>query len=203
MKISSPFLVILWCATCCAQSDSTDALLFEDIDSPVESRAEQRLPEARQAIVESSIASGTIYGDLLPQMNQSAERLRNGNVDEETIALQREIFAVLMSIRTNSVSSVTAKDSDQRDNSSSASGDAAGSPGTVTDKLAGNESTNANVVESASVDGRKKLLDQAWGHLPPATIERLRSADRVEFLPSYRERIEKYFKRLGELQFNE
>ena len=47
--------------------------------------------------------------------------------------------------------------------------------------------------------GREKLLERAWGHLPPATVEQIRAGSSAQFLPEFREQIESYFKRLADL----
>jgi hypothetical protein len=56
----------------------------------------------------------------------------------------------------------------------------------------------AEGAEAAEQAERDRLLEQAWGHLPAAVQQQMRSSRPEKFLPKYSRLIEEYFKRLSE-----
>ena len=52
--------------------------------------------------------------------------------------------------------------------------------------------------EKGEASVARRVIERAWGHLPPALRERVSSADFDKFLPKYEKLIEQYFRRLAE-----
>ena len=199
-----------------ASAQSLDRLLFEDADTPTtRHRADieaKTTPETAPPKIRQS------EHDIEWQLRLVHAQLRAENVDNATIRLQREILARLKSMRqrnSQNQSSGTAGDSRQDSDQTTASpteGSPGSSPGSIADnsqerdaQLAPADSDTEKTVASDdnSQSAESELLDRAWGHLPPDTIQHLRASGAQEFLPSYREKIQAYFKRLGDLPVGE
>ncbi len=59
--------------------------------------------------------------------------------------------------------------------------------------------------DAAEVQGRstEQLMKEAWGHLPERLREQMLQGSSGEFLPKYREEIERYYQRLAEEEARE
>jgi hypothetical protein len=191
------------CNSTYAQSDAIDRLLFEDVESSFdESPVPTRPLQMPTDTDDSPIAIGP-FQEIQEKIDESARLLRSGQADSSTLELQRNILSALEALVDQTAANDSADPSEADPNATDESADSGSSPGTVTDSDTGTGAPSADPVELSPDAAREKLLDRAWGHLPPATIDRLKSTGTVEFMPSYRERIEAYFNRLGKLRSEE
>ena len=212
-KLATLFTIV---AIRSVSAQSLDRLLFEDADTPTtRHRADTEAktsPETAPPKIRQS------EHDIEWQLRLVHAQLQAENVDNATIRLQREIFTRLKSMRQRNSqmqSTGTAKVSPQESDQTTASqteGSPGSSPGSIADNSQERDAqlapadSDAGTTVAGSDDARRtesELLDRAWGHLPPDTIQHLRASGAQEFLPSYREKIQAYFKRLGDLPVGE
>ena len=73
-------------------------------------------------------------------------------------------------------------------------------PSQQNQKQPGDSGTGARVGETNSPEllRQRRMLEEVWGHLPPAVRERMQNVIGEKYLPKYDEMIRRYFKSLAE-----
>lgn len=196
-------------AVCSAQSPPLDRLLFDDVDlQPEAAPSLERVPAASKQRVTTSAGNAP----LVIQLRMVKKRLSGGEVDVSTVRLQEQILAKLEAMKDATSYAGPKTDADSPGESANGGDESLASKqghqpgntdGTVTESPIDSPGSNPDGLETPAAgdwrEGREKLLERAWGHLPPATVDQLRAGSSTQFLPEFREQIESYFKRLAEL----
>jgi hypothetical protein len=71
-------------------------------------------------------------------------------------------------------------------------------PGTANAARTSSERLESGAADEAAGQGSRELLKDVWGQLPERVRQQLLQSSTDEFLPQYRDEIERYFKRLAE-----
>ena len=115
-------------------------------------------------------------------MSDATERLANKQIGTETLRLQKQISKNLRSLLKSSESESTQQQGEESSTNS------------AKQRTAGSlDESPSQVASTGRRIDRKTLIDNAWGNLPPQMRDDLQSVANEEYLPEYRELIERYF----------
>jgi hypothetical protein len=178
----------------------SDEELLRDLQKPHDAKAARQAPAGEDITAPEGSAESPLVV-IRQKMTLAGTWLQQGDTGERTQNVQQEVLAWLRRLM-----------SEQNTNSSASPQDTAG---TATQQAASQTNTSASgdAVRNTGENGRSQTASSSsgtaeqqrrsvWGHLPERLRQQLQSLSAEEFLPEYRELIEAYYRRLGELTEN-
>ncbi|MBL6706510.1 MAG: hypothetical protein ISQ06_10375 [Planctomycetaceae bacterium] len=193
----------------------------ESVDKSVDKDKPVAAPQSRMPFADE-------LDEAVASMREVSRRLDDRNLSDETAKLQAGIVSnidalieKLRKLPPPSSSSSQNSDKDQSDSDSKSQGQqpeskqgeqqssgnqhgADSAAGTAPQPQNGKsgESTEQNLRQaqerSAALARRRALIDEVWGHLPPAMRERLLNVGSEKLLPKYENLIRRYYEALAE-----
>jgi hypothetical protein len=138
-------------------------------------------------------------------MQTAAQRLADGQLDDETIRLHEEIMNQLR--RVMDATRQPARLPVPADTPGASSDSGSGAAGGTGDQPQGSERTS-DAAESSDLPGegelsdgeiqrRRNLATSVWGHLPPRLRDKMEGAFSERFLPQYDDLVRRYYESLA------